>query len=209
MRTLVAAPEPCLAPSPARGSPVAGPLHCVGLSVEGCVASAHGVWPRGYIRGMARKDISLSEEELATFLASGHTLQVATIDAHGYPHLAPMWYVVREGKIVFRSFTKSQKIVNLRRNPRLSVLLETGEAYTELRGAMIRGTATLVDDRAFVLEIYGELAAKYEMIGGRRVELDTDALETAFGRFADKNTVVIVEPEKIATWDHTKLEGAY
>lgn len=158
---------------------------------------------------MARKDITLTEEEYAAFLDSGHTLQVATIDAQGYPHLAPMWYVVRDGKIVFRSFTKSQKIVNLQRNPKLSVLLETGEAYSELRGAMIRGTATLVDDRAFVLEIYGALAAKYEMIGGQRLQLDPDALEAAFGRFAEKNTAVIVEPEKIASWDHTKLEGAY
>lgn len=158
---------------------------------------------------MARKDISLTEDELAAFLTSGHTLQVATIDGEGFPHLAPMWYVVRDGKIVFRSFTKSQKIVNLQRNPRLSVLLETGEAYAELRGAMIRGTATLVEDRSFVLEIYGALAAKYEMIGGQRIELEGDALEAAFGRFADKNTAVIVEPSKIATWDHTKLDGSY
>ena len=158
---------------------------------------------------MARKDISLDDDELAAFLASGHTLQVATVGADGYPHLAPMWYVMRDGKIVFRSFTKSQKIVNLRRNPKLSVLLETGDAYAELRGAMIRGTATLVEDRDFVLEIYGALAAKYEMIGGRRVELDATALEATFGRFADKNTAVVVEPVKIASWDHTKLDGSY
>ena len=158
---------------------------------------------------MARKDISLDGDELAAFLASGHTLQVATVGADGYPHLAPMWYVMRDGKIVFRSFTKSQKIVNLRRNPKLSVLLETGDAYAELRGAMIRGTAILVEDRDFVLEIYGALAAKYEMIGGRTVELDAAALEATFGRFADKNTAVVVEPQKIASWDHTKLDGSY
>lgn len=163
----------------------------------------------GTVAAMARKDISLSETELEEFLATGHTLQVATIGTAGYPHLAPMWYVVREGRLVFRSFTKSQKIVNLRRNPKLTVLLETGERYDELRGAMIRGTATLVTDRGFVLDIYGALAAKYEMIGGQRIDLDAAALEAAFGRFADKNTAVIVEPEKITTWDHTKLGGAY
>ena len=151
----------------------------------------------------------MTDEEFAAFLETGHTLQVATIDANGFPHLAPMWFVVRDGKIVFRSFTKSQKIVNLNRNPKLSVLLETGEGYSELKGAMIRGTATLVTDRDYVLDIYGGLAAKYEMIGGERVELDAEALEAAFGRFAEKNTAVIVEPEKIATWDHTKLGGAY
>lgn len=158
---------------------------------------------------MARKDISITGDELSDFLASGHTLQVATIDGNGYPHLAPMWFVVRDGKVVFRSFTKSQKIVNLARNPKLTVLLETGEGYSELRGAMIRGTATLVTDRDYVLDIYRELAAKYEMIGGQRVELDAAGLEAAFGRFAEKNTAVMVEPENIATWDHTKLGGAY
>jgi len=120
-----------------------------------------------------------------------------------------MWYVVRDGKIVFRSFTKSQKIVNLRRNPKLSVLLESGEPYDELRGVMIRGDARLVDDRNYVLEIYGALAAKYEMIGGQQVELELDALEAAFGSYADKNTAVVVEPVKVASWDHRKLGGAY
>lgn len=158
---------------------------------------------------MARKDISMTEQELDEFLQSGHTLQVASVDADGYPHLAPMWYVVRDGKIVFRSFTKSQKIVNLQRNPKLSVLLESGETYDELRGVMIRGDARLVDDRDRVLEIYGALAAKYEMIGGKQVELDTEELEAAFGSYADKNTVVVVEPAKMASWDHRKLGGAY
>ena len=151
----------------------------------------------------------MSDQELDDFLRREHTLQVASIDADGYPHLAPMWYVVRDGKIVFRSFTKSQKIVNLRRNPKLSVLVESGESYDELRGVMIRGDARLVDDRDYVLEIYGALAAKYVMISGQRVELEPDALEAAFGSYADKNTAVVVEPVKVASWDHHKLGGAY
>lgn len=158
---------------------------------------------------VARKDISLSDEELSEFLEAGHTLQVASIDPDGFPHLAPMWYVVRDGKITFRSFTKSQKIVNLRRNPKLSVLLESGETYDELKGVMIRGTATLVEDRATVLSIYGAIAAKYRMVGGRPVELDDEALEAAFGSYAEKNTAVIVEPLKVASWDHAKIGGAY
>lgn len=158
---------------------------------------------------VARKDISLTDEELSEFLEAGHTLHVASIDADGFPHLAPMWYVVRDGKITFRSFTKSQKIVNLRRNPKLSVLLESGETYDELKGVMIRGTATLVEDRTTVLSIYGAIAAKYRMVGGRSVELDDEALEAAFGSYAEKNTAVIVEPLKVASWDHSKLGGGY
>jgi hypothetical protein len=120
-----------------------------------------------------------------------------------------MWYVVEGGKVAFRSFTKSQKIINLRRDPRITVLVETGDAYGELQGIMIRGTATLIDDPAFTLALYGRLAAKYGMVGDAPVVLDPAALEAAFGRFAPKNTSVIVEPNKITSWDHTKLGGAY
>lgn len=151
----------------------------------------------------------MTEEEVAAFLEEQMTLQVATIGRDGFPHLAPMWFVVDDGRIVFRSFTKSQKIVNLQRNPQFTVLLEDGLAYAELRGLMIKARATLVTDRDYVLAMYGRLAARYPMIDGQTVELDADALEQAFGRFAEKNTAVIVEPVKTISWDHRKLGGRY
>jgi len=159
---------------------------------------------------MARKDITMSNTEIAEFLSDGApVLQLATLDKSGAPHQAPMWFTMDDGKIVFRSFTKSQKIVNLMRDPRLSVLVEAGDAYSELRGVMIQGTATLVTDPEYVLKIYGMLAARYPMVAGMPIELDAESLENAFGRFAPKNTAVIVEPAKITSWDHTKLGGAY
>jgi hypothetical protein len=124
-----------------------------------------------------------------------------------------MWYFVdEEGQIVFRSFTKSQKIVNLQRDSRLTVLVETGLAYAELKGVMVEGVGRLVDgadDPGFVLESYRRLTARYPMVGPEPVELDDDALEAAFGRFAAKNTAVVVEPKRITSWDHTKLGGGY
>jgi nitroimidazol reductase NimA-like FMN-containing flavoprotein (pyridoxamine 5'-phosphate oxidase superfamily) len=120
-----------------------------------------------------------------------------------------MWFVVEDGKIVFRSFSKSQKIVNLRRDPRLTVLVESGDAYEELRGVMIKGDAHLITDPDQVLATYGRLAAKYAMVGPEPVDLDPEALEAAFGRFAPKNTAVVVEPVKVTSWDHRKLGGAY
>ena len=159
---------------------------------------------------MARKDITMNEVEIQDFLSSGaKVLQVATLGKDGSPHLAPMWFVTDDGKVVFRSFTKSQKIVNLMRDPRLTVLAEAGNSYAELQGVMIKGTARLVTDPEYVLKIYGGLAARYPMVGDAPVDLDTDALEAAFGRFAAKNTAVIVEPAKVTSWDHTKLDGAY
>jgi len=163
-------------------------------------------------RPVARKEISLTAEEVEIFLAEKLTLIVTTLGKDGHPHTAPMWFFTDDGKIVFRSFTKSQKIVNLRRDPRITVLLERGIGYTELQAVMIKGTARLIDgadDPAYVLEAYRRLAARYAMVGSEPVALDPAALEQAFGKFAPKNTAVIVEPDRIFSWDHTKLGGAY
>jgi PPOX class probable F420-dependent enzyme len=158
---------------------------------------------------MARPDITMSDAEVIRFLEKSRVIQLATIGRDGWPHLTPMWFFVDDGHVVFRSFTKSQKIVNLQRNPRLAVLAETGNAYSELRGVMIRGTARLVTDREYVLHAYGRLAARYPMLGDQPLELPPEALEEHFGRFAAKNTAVVVEPERITSWDHRKLGGGY
>jgi PPOX class probable F420-dependent enzyme len=158
---------------------------------------------------MARKDITMTPEEQQAFLAEGHTLIVSTVGKDGFPHVAPMWYIVQDGKVAFRSFTKSQKIVNLTRNPRITLLLETGKTYAELRGLMIKGTARLVSDPAEVLAMYGELSKRYAFVGTEVTPMEGEALEAMFGRFAAKNTGVIVEPESVISWDHTKLAGAY
>ena len=152
----------------------------------------------------------MTEAEVQEYLGSGaKVLQVATIGKNGSPHLAPMWFVLDDGKVVFRSFTKSQKIVNLRRDPRLTVLVETGDTYATLQGVMIKGRATLVEDPVYVLELYGRLGARYPFVGDTPMELDGEALEQAFGRYAAKNTAVIVEPDTVTSWDHTKLGGSY
>ena len=159
---------------------------------------------------MARKDITMTPDEVQEFLTANTVLQVATIGRDGWPHVAPMWYVMDGDRVVFRSFTKSQKIVNLRRNPKFTVLVETGDDYSQLRGVMIKAEARLVDDRDYVLSIYGGLAAKYPMINDTPMVLEgAEALESAFGRFAAKNTAVVVEPTKVISWDHTKLGGGY
>ena len=157
---------------------------------------------------MPRREISMTPAEVAAFLEEGHTLMVASLHPDGRPHLVPMWYVVHEGQVAFRSYARSQKIRNLQRDPRLSVLVERGKAYGDLQGVMIQGRARLVEDRDFVLALYGRLAAKYPMVGGEPRELDAAALEAAFGRHAAKNTAVLVEAERVASWDHTRLGGA-
>ena len=160
---------------------------------------------------MARKDISMSEAELPEFLSEGQkSLQVASNDPDGYPHLVPMWFVVEDGKIVFRSFSKSQKILNLRRDPHLTVLVEEGSAYNELRGVMVKGEANLVDNADYCLDLYVALANRYTYFAG--VEpgaTPEEEVRENFAGFAAKQTAVIVEPVEVLSWDYRKLSGGY
>jgi PPOX class probable F420-dependent enzyme len=141
----------------------------------------------------------MSKAEIAEFLQEGRNLQVATIGRQGYPHLTTLWYVLVDELIAFRSFRKSQRVANLRRDPRLTVLVEDGHSVINLRGVMIQGRARLIDNRDLVLRLYGEVTEKYE---GMRVE--PEGWDAVFGTWADQNIAVLVVPERITTWDHTK-----
>src|SRR5919109_5669098 len=103
---------------------------------------------------MSRLDqIRMSDEEIRAFLEEQRILQVATLDHDGYPHLVAMWYVLLNNEIAFWTYAKSQKSVNLRRDPRLTCLVEAGERYEELRGVQIKGEAVIYDDSETVQRI--------------------------------------------------------
>jgi len=152
---------------------------------------------------MSRRSlITMTEEEIQIFLQEQYTLQVATIGRDGYPHLVAMWYILDEGKIAFWTYAKSQKAVNLRRDPRLTCLVETGQRYEELHGVQIKGRATIIDERESV-QRYGELIfARYT----GPLNEQTRAMVAAQ---AAKRLIVIVEPVEIVSWDHRKLGGVY
>jgi PPOX class probable F420-dependent enzyme len=149
-----------------------------------------------------RDAIKMSDEEIDAFLEAGRDLQVASINADGTPHLVTMWYAMQDGEIAFWTYGKSQKIMNLRRDPRLSVLVATGEVYDQLKGVSIQGQAEIVDDQDAVLR-YGE--AVYERYWG---PLD-DTVRDGVRAMGAKRVVIVVKPEKILSWDHSKLGGAY
>lgn len=155
---------------------------------------------------MARKDISMDPREVEEFLDGGRNLQVATLGFDGWPHLTTLWYTMLDGKIAFRSFSRSQRIVNLRRDSRITVLVEAGSNYEDLRGVMVRGRAELIDDRDVVLSVYAAVTSKYQF-GGEPV--DPAAVEAMFGAYAEKNAAVVVHPDRTVSWDHRKLGGVY
>src|SRR5437867_2343870 len=98
-----------------------------------------------------RCHIAMSPDEIWKFIEERKSLQVATIGADGAPHLTTLWFVIVDGEIAFETFTKSQKIVNLKRDPRIAVLVEDGITYNELRGVSINGRTELVEDPAVVI----------------------------------------------------------
>jgi len=144
----------------------------------------------------------MTDDELQAFLNEGHTLQVASINKDGTPHLVAMFYGLIDGKLAFWTYGKSQKIMNLRRDPRIACMLETGHVYNELRGASINGTATLIDDLETKQQFGEQLFSRYwgEVNDGVRAGVHAQA---------PKRIVVVVEPERITSWDHNKLGGTY
>ncbi len=150
-----------------------------------------------------REQIRMSKQEVADFLERGRTLSVATINLDGAPHLVAMWYALLDGKIAFWTYRKSQKAVNLRRDPRLTCLLESGATYGELRGVQVHGVATLIEDAERVRAI-GE--AIYRRNASVDSALAPEQLQTIAAQ-APKRLVVVVEPTSIVSWDHSKLGG--
>ena len=149
-----------------------------------------------------RKLIAMSDEEIQAFLQEQRTLQVATLDHDGYPHLVAMWYVLHEGQVAFWTYARAQKSVNLRRDPRLTCLVEAGQRYEELRGVQIKGQAQIIDEREAVQQ-YGELI--FERYTGPLNENTRQMVRAQ----AAKRIVVIVQPVEIVSWDHRKLGGVY
>ncbi len=156
-----------------------------------------------------REQIRMTEQEIAQFLAQGRSLAVATISPDGAPHLVAMWYALTgDGKLALWMYAKSQKALNLRRDPRITCMLESGAAYEELRGVQVRGRATLVEDVAAVQAI-GEAIYRRNASSGTLDGALTAAQIQIIAAQAPKRIGVIVEPTAIASWDHSKLGGAY
>jgi PPOX class probable F420-dependent enzyme len=157
---------------------------------------------------MSRRDqIRLTDAELREFLAKSQTIIITSINADGTPHPMPMWYGVEpDGSIVMTTFTKSQKIRNIERDPRVTLLVEDGTAYSELRGVVIYGKADLVRDTDQVVEILARVSTKAQ---GDPDDATRDNIRKAVRGTALKRTGIRVPPDKIVSWDHRKLGGVY
>jgi len=151
-----------------------------------------------------RNQIEMTPAEREEFLATSWTLEVASIGAKGWPHLVAMWYAVIDGDIHFTTFGKAQKVLNLRRNPKISCMLESGVEYQELRGLVIEGEGEVIDgDPDLVLQVNAAIDAK-------RTGNSTPAIPNDVQRKqAAKRSIVRVRAQQTYSWDHNKLGGKY
>ena len=152
-----------------------------------------------------RDQITLSADEQAELLDSERVVVVSSLGPRGWPHSMPMWYVVRDGEIWAWTYAKSQKVKNLERDPRATLLIETGHEYAELRGVQIEAEAELIRDRDRVVEFAKLLTIRYSE-GIESVEGDAAA---ALEAQAPKRVAIRFQAKRTATWDHRKLGGTY
>ena len=149
-----------------------------------------------------RDEVAMTDAELRDFIESQKTIQVATINKDGTPHPVPLWFAVVDGDIVLETFTKSQKVVNLERDPRMTVLLEAGEVYEELRGATIYAEAELVQDVDRVHDLHMAVLT-------RNTDIPVETLDKVSRGMAPKKTAIVVKVKRCFSWDHRKLGGVY
>jgi PPOX class probable F420-dependent enzyme len=145
-----------------------------------------------------RGQIVLTDDELQELLAGSRTMTMATVGADGQPHLVAMWFALIDGDVCFETKTKSQKAVNLRRDPRITCLVEDGTTYEDLRGAAIEGTAEVTDDPELLWRIGVNIWERY-------YGPYTDDLEPMVEAMLNKRVSVRVKADRIRSWDHRKL----
>ena len=145
----------------------------------------------------------MSKTEIDDFISGQKSLQVATINRDGTPHLSTLWFDIVDGNIVFETFTKSQKIKNLERDNRISCLLEDGLEYEKLRGVQINGIAELYTEPDDVHNLARGVMAR------NNPDIPEEMLDGIAKAMSAKRTAVVVKATKVITWDHGKLGGTY
>jgi PPOX class probable F420-dependent enzyme len=152
--------------------------------------------------GTKRAAAQVPEDEAWALVAEQRKLQVATLGPDGWPHVVTLFHTVLDGRLVFWTYAKSQKIRNLERDPRLTCLVEAGEEYAELRGAQITGTAHILRESTEIA-VVGRAVVRSLLGLGPSADLD-EAVEGEVARQARKRVAVEVRPRRIVGWDHRR-----
>jgi PPOX class probable F420-dependent enzyme len=145
-----------------------------------------------------RAQITMSDSEIATFLVQQRVATMATVGPAGLPHLVAMWYAVIDGVIWFETKGRSQKAVNLGRDDRITVLVESGDTYDTLKGVSLEGRGVVVDDPdalwAVGVSVWERYTGPY-----------TEDMRPFVEIMLTKRVAVRVDVERTRSWDHAKL----
>ena len=145
-----------------------------------------------------RSRIEMTDEEVTRFLDQSRTCTMATIGPGGMPHLVAMWYAWLDGQVWLESKAKAQKIVNLRRDGRLSVMVEAGNTYDTLRGVSLEGRGIIVDDADELWRVGVSVWERYHGPYSEEVRPFVEAM-------LHKRVAVRLDVERMRSWDHRKL----
>ena len=145
-----------------------------------------------------RAQITMTDEEAWAFIESSRTATLATLGESGHPHLVAMWFAVIDGELWFETKARSQKAVNLRRDPRVTVSIEAGLTYDQLRGVAIEGTAEVVEDPDRLWDVGVNVWERYN-------GPYTDEVKPLVEYMLHKRVAVRVRTTRLRTWDHRKL----
>jgi PPOX class probable F420-dependent enzyme len=147
-----------------------------------------------------RQQIQLSPDEQAAFFRERKKAALATIDPDGFPPVVAMTDFVKDGAFYMTSYGKAQKVVNVRRNPKVALMVETGDTYAELRGVMIRGHCEILED---------ENAVKAAFESRAEAQSTPSPVQPGAVASAPKRVVLKIVPRTVISWDHRKLGGKY
>jgi len=155
-------------------------------------------------RVTSRVDTSMTPGEINDYLTLARTIILTTIGPDGVPDPVGMWFVLRDDEVWMRTYGSSQKALNVIRDPRVAVLIESGEQYAQLRGLQLTGTVDVVRDEDVICEIAADLLVKYEGLAPEHVA----AARAAYRAKTPKQVALKLQPTKIVSWDHRKLMAA-
>ncbi|MDL4772273.1 MULTISPECIES: pyridoxamine 5'-phosphate oxidase family protein [Thermomonosporaceae] len=155
--------------------------------------------------GSKRDKIKMSPAEVGAFLADSFKVQVATVGKEGEPHLVTMFYTLLDGRIAFSTYKASQKVLNLRRDPTMTCLVEDGSEYGELRGVALYGKGRVIEDPDVRLKVGAVVGSR---LAGLPVPELGAPLDPAFAAGIEqamaKRVLIVMEPDRTVSWDHRK-----
>ena len=151
---------------------------------------------------MARPDLSMTSEAIREFLSEPHVGVLSTVDRHGYPHSVGIYYALDGDDVRMWVYGKSQKVKNVERDPRCSILVEHGEPYVNLKGVLLRGEGRVERDFDTVFEL-GRIIYERYFFPRLGVPL-TDGPNERVRKQSEKRVSLVLTPKRVASWDHAK-----